>query len=465
MTSPTRSLTQSARAIAAHALAAVDIRAAVRQQVRFAGDSLHLASAAEPVSELDEVLILAIGKAAPAMWRAAVESLQTTGLRTRAIVITNQPPPPDASNATWLDGAHPLPDQRSLEAAHAILNALALVTPRSAVLFLISGGASAMLEQPLDPTLSIADMAAFHRALIGSGLPIAAMNVLRKHASAVKGGRLAVAAAAARIQATLLVSDVPAGTPDAIGSGPSLPDPSTLADCRALLPQLQSTLLPPLATFFASPLCVETPKPTDAVFTRAAWHVVASSEHLADAAAHAGRAAGFHVEIDNTCDEWEYTAASTYLLDRGLALAALHPRCCLISVGEVGVALPPTLGEGGRNQQWCLWTARELARRGARGVVLSVGSDGVDGNSKLAGAICDEMTVERAVNLPQSVDEALVNFNCAPLLRRLGAAIETGPTGSNLRDLRLLLFESPSGSQSTPPRAVTVKAVLGQRTG
>jgi glycerate 2-kinase len=335
--------------------------------------------------------------------------------------------------------------------AHAhltVLAALKEVTPRTAVLFLLSGGASAMMEQPLDPRTTLQDMAAYHRALVGSGLPITAMNAMRKHLSAVKGGRLAVAAAAAHAQVTLLLSDVPNAAPDAIGSGPSLPDTSTLSECRTLLNQLNAggSLPSAIVDFFSSPLCTETPGPDDPAFARSWWRVILSGEHLAAAASNAAQAAGYHVVIDNTCDEWEYREAARYLLDRSSQIARQHQRTCLISVGELGVALPPNPGEGGRNQQFALWSAAELARRGQAAVVLSAGSDGIDGNSAAAGAVCDQQTVQRAAQLGLSVEDALAAFDTAPLLHALDSQIVAGPTGNNLRDLRLILTNGDHGN-------------------
>ena len=237
---------------------------------------------------------------------------------------------------------------------------------------------------------------------------------------------------------TMLISDVPVGMPDAIGSGPSLPDSTSLAECRGLLRGLELPVS--VAKFFSGTLCVETPKLGDGCFARAHWDVVSSSEHLAAAASKAARAAGFRVEIDNGCDEWEYRDAGRYLIDRGLEISGGPDRVCLISVGEVGVTLPAETGEGGRNQQFALWCAAEMARRGMEATIASVGSDGIDGNSQLAGAVCDEDTAGREAELGLNVEEALERFDAAPLLKAVGAAIETGPTGNNLRDLRMLLF-------------------------
>lgn len=428
-------LTEEARRIVAETLKEVEVRRVVARYVACDGEVLRLGKESVAVGDLDQLLVVAVGKAALPMFEAARKAL--VGLPIRAIVVTNQAA--ELEGATVLPGSHPLPDAASFKAASAVLTLLQEVTSRTAVLFFISGGASAMVEAPLDSQISLEDTAAFYQALIGSGLAIVQMNALRKHFSAVKGGRLAEAARAARLQYTMLISDVPAGMPDAIGSGPSLPDSTTLADCRGLLPRV-SGLPSSVAEFFRGPLCVETPKPGDGCFVQATWDVVLSSEHLAAAAAKTARAAGFRVEIDNGCDEWEYRDAGRYLLDRGLEISGEPNRVCLISVGEVGVTLPAKLGEGGRNQQFALWCAAEAARRGVEATIVSVGSDGIDGSSRVAGAVCDQTTVDRAADVGWSAEEALASFDTTPLLRVVKATIETGPTGNNLRDLRMLLF-------------------------
>jgi len=187
---------------------------------------------------------------------------------------------------------------------------------------------------------------------------------------------------------------------------------------------------------------METPKASDTAFANASWSVILSGEHFSTAAANAAQVAGFHVETDTACDEGEYRDTARTLLDRSATLAQQHPRTCLLSVGEVAVELSANPGEGGRNQQFALWCAAELARRGQKATVLSAGSDGIDGHSDAAGAVCDEHTVERATQRGLSVDAALADFNTAPLLRAIQADIVTGPSGNNLRDLRLILTDS-----------------------
>ena len=438
-------LRRAARHIFAEALRAVDVRNAVRANIAVKGGALEIGGRCVSLDDVDRVLLVAIGKAAVPMYQAAALALH--GVEHRAVVVAPEATLAAAGSGggdvTLLPGAHPTPSEDSLRAADAILRLLASATERTVVLFLISGGASAMVEQPLSPGIHLDDIAGFSRTLVGSGMGITAMNTLRKHLSAVKGGRLAVAARGARMQCTLLVSDVPAMSPDAIASGPSLPDSTTVADTRRLFRRLQGTGRVPatVVAWFDQPGLPETPKPEDAAFERAHFQVILSSEHLADAAVRAAEAAGFHAAIDNTPDDWEYRDAAEYLLRQGASFPRAHARTCLISVGEVGVAVPVSAGEGGRNQQFALWCAVELARRGEQATVLSAGSDGVDGHSSAAGAVCDESTVARAALLGLSARQALDSFHAAPLLLSVGDSILTGPTGQNLRDVRLILRE------------------------
>jgi hydroxypyruvate reductase len=437
-------LRRAARDIFTRAMAAVDVREAVRREIAVVDGRLTLGERSLPIAETDRVLIVALGKAAVAMHAAAAEQL--SDMPCQAVVVAPVETLPTADflphgPVVFLPGAHPTPTADSFHAAEDVLRVLAGVDSSTAVLFLISGGASAMVEQPLDPAITLEDMAAFHRALVGSGLPIGHMNALRKHLSAVKGGRLAVAAAAAAMQCTLLVSDVPAALPDAIASGPSLPDSTTVKDVLLLFEKLDRLAVIPesIRDFFLADDLPETPKTDNPAFARAHSKVILSSEHLGEAARAAAEDAGFHAVIDNGCDEWEYREAGRYLLDASAVLAKKHPRNCVVSVGEVGVALPPKPGEGGRNGQMALWCATELAQRGQAAVFLSAGSDGVDGHWDAAGAVCDATTLSRAFEIGLDVEKALRVCDSGPLLRAVGDAIVTGPSGNNLRDLRLVL--------------------------
>ena len=429
---------QLARHIFTQALAAVDIRPAIQREIEISAATISIAGQTIPRADIDRILIIAVGKAAMPMYQSAAQSLN--GIDHQAIVIAPEETRAEVQG-TFFAGTHPLPTEQSFTAARAILDLLHTANERTAVLFLISGGASAMMELPLDNAISVEDTAAFHKALIASGLRIAEMNTLRKHFSAVKGGRLAIAAANARAQCTLLISDVPSATPDAIASGPSLPDSTTVQDCRKLLSHLQ--LPQSVQRFFGDPQLSETPKTNANAFTHAAWKVILSSDHLAQAAAQAAQHAGFTPVIDNTCDEWEYRKAGEYLLQRAEDLLQQKGKHCLISVGEISVELPPHPGTGGRNQQFALWCAKQLQLRPHTPLtILSAGSDGIDGNSTAAGAIADTHTLQTALNHGLWPRKNYADFDASQIFTTIGDAIVTGPTGNNLRDLRLILIDS-----------------------
>jgi hydroxypyruvate reductase len=215
----------------------------------------------------------------------------------------------------------------------------------------------------------------------------------------------------------------------AVASGPTCPDATTLAEARAVLERW----LPG-----AAPVLQETPKPGDAIFARSRWHVLAGN---ADACAHlaeSARAAGFApVAVDATADEWESAEAARYLAGRWRELRAQHPRPCLIAGGEVRVRATGAMGRGGRNQHLALQIARALEGEEFR--FLSAGTDGVDGFSDAAGALVDGGTCERARAAGFDPEVQLRGFDAEPLLEATGDLIRTGPTGNNLRDVRLFL--------------------------
>jgi hydroxypyruvate reductase len=310
-------------------------------------------------------------------------------------------------------------------------------------IFLISGGASAMMELPLDPAITLPDTVDFHRTLVASGASITEINCIRKHFSAVKGGRLALAAGSVRCR-SFLVSDVPAGHEDAVASGPTVPDISTVMECREILARYRLLEQFPAAVrrFFESPTLPETPKQTE---LHAQFCTLLDSQDLVQAAARRAEAVGWTAIIDNTCDEWEYQAAARYLLDRLRTLRHQHARICLISAGEVIVSLPASTedhapaGIGGRNQQFALYVATLLTPTDGSVAILSAGSDGIDGNSPAAGAVVDENTIGKESSDCRAALEALANFDAYSFLSARSATITMGPSGNNLRDLRILL--------------------------
>ncbi len=414
-----------------------DLRAQMRLRVRVDAGRLLVGENSFALGGFERVLIVAVGKAAVPMCAQMMEILASSSLPVEGLVVGGEMVERRDGIQYWR-GGHPLPDETSRRAAEAILEKLAGVGAETLVLYLISGGASAMLELPLDTSISVEETAAFYRALVHSGLPITSMNALRKHFSAVKGGRLAMAAPAAT-QCTVLVSDVPEGQMDCVGSGPSLPDSTTAEDCRAILRSagLLTKLPERVRRFFEAELA-ETPKLT-AFGSRPAVYVLLSSATLTEGAAACAARAGYRVIVDNGCDDWDYRDAAAYLFERFEEERRGERRVCLLSAGEVTVEIDGAAGVGGRNQQFALEMARRFADVQGDVAVLSVGSDGIDGNSPAAGAVADASTWRRAEAAGLQPECALARFDSYPLFERLDDAVVTGPTGNNLRDLRVLI--------------------------
>ena len=412
MTEPERlRLHHDARAIFHQAVHASSIPAAFARRFR------------EPVGQYKGIYAVAIGKAALPM----LEALRVRVTLTGGICCAPSLPAEQLPGFAYFVGGHPLPNEDSFRSARAALHMLRRLGPGDLVYFLISGGGSAMFELPLDAGVSLAETRLRYQALVGSGATIAEINTVRKHYSAVKGGRLAAAAGAAA-RCSLLVSDVPPGSLDALASGLTLQDSSTVEQCREILDRYRlRDHFPPAAIEAAPPL------------NNAPVEVLLSSEDLLDAARTAAQNLGYAMVTDNSCDDWDYADAARYLLGRN---------SCVLSGGEVTVRLGPQPGMGGRNQQFALACALQLAGNTQPTVILSAGSDGIDGNSPAAGAIADATTVARARSLGIEAAEALARFDAYPLFTALGDALLTGPTHNNLRDLRILLL--PSTAKSPP---------------
>jgi glycerate 2-kinase len=318
-----------------------------------------------------------------------------------------------------------------------MLKSLSAQDKSSLVIFMLSGGGSSMAEKPIDDDISLEDLVATYRTLVLSGAPIAEINAIRKHLSALKGGRAALAAAPAQ-QVSLLISDVPGNTPDALASGPTMPDSTTVEDCYAIVGKYDMLEQFPASVreLFQRRALEETPKSDDPAFHRCRWWTLLSNASVVEASKQEAQRLGFTVEVDNTCDDWDYARAADYLLKRLGELRKKSERVCLISGGEVTVRVVNG-GVGGRNQQFALACAQTIASENM--TVLSAGTDGIDGNSPAAGAIVDGTTLERAKARAVDAIAYLTSFNAYPFFEALGDTILTGPTGNNLRDLRILL--------------------------
>jgi len=388
------------------------------------------------LGSFSRVLIAAVGKAAVPMAVHAINVLRPSIPVSGVVVGIGEWTPPQ--NITYFIGGHPLPDDQSFAAGFALLDEMRHADADTLVLFLISGGASAMAEAPLSPAVPQAEIIDFYRLLLHSGLPIEKTNALRKHFSAIKGGRLALAAAGATF-CTLLISDVPPGMLNVVGSGLSLPDTSTVEDCQKLLSETPALALIPSRVRAFFDRMPETPKSIPDGRHPSLCYSALSSDSMLEAAQFLAVEAGYRVIVDNTCDDWDYRDAAAHLLSRVQEESSSTGRVCVLSAGEVTVSIMGKAGKDGRNQQWALEVARLLS--GLPGLVaLSAGSDGIDGNSPAAGAVVDATTWSRA--LAQGIDpqQALDDFNTYPLFAALGDALVQGPSGNNVRDIRMLLM-------------------------
>jgi len=418
-----------------HALSECSIPRAFSKHVLYDRGELRLGNDVYALGSFSRTLVVSIGKAGHTMAQA-LANIIGTGLT--GIVACPNAPPAQLFGFRYFMGGHPAPNEESLRSGDAILRLLSGLSPRTLAVYLISGGASAIAEKPISAGISLADVVETYKALVHSGAPIAEINAIRKHLSALKGGRLARVAAPA-YQASVLVSDVPDGALDALASGPTMPDTTTVADCYAIVNRyrLLKDFPASVRTLFEHEQLEETPKPNDPVFERSRYTTVLSNASAVNAAVERAVLAGFAVEVDNRCDDWDYERAADHLLGRLRELRRGLSRACLISGGEVTVKVGARSGVGGRNQQFALYCAQKIA--GEHITVLSAGTDGIDGNSNAAGAVVDGTTVERAQQRGLDIPTALAHFNAYPLFDAIGDSIMTGPTGNNVRDLRILM--------------------------
>jgi len=423
-----------ARHIFDHAMRESSMSAAFQRHVSFERGVLRICDDLYDLNAYSRVFVIAIGKAAHSM----VDALhQQTGQRFEGILASPVQPEFHVRGFRYFHGGHPLPNGDSIRAGAAILKSLSTLNESSLVIYLISGGASACAEKPIDEEISLDDLIQTYRALVLSGARIGEINSIRKHLSAIKGGRLAQAAYPAQ-QVSILISDVPDNAPDALASGPTMPDSSTIGDCNSVLTKysLLQEFPASVRELFERHVLEETLKSDDPAFIRARWWTVLSNSNLLEAAKKEAERQGFATFIDNSCDDWDYRKAADYLLDRIRKLRQANERVCLLSGGEITVRVTDG-GIGGRNQQFALYCADKIV--GDDICVLSAGSDGIDGNSDSAGAIVDGATAKRAKARGLDLENHLASFNAYPLFEALNDSIVIGPTGNNLRDIRILL--------------------------
>jgi glycerate 2-kinase len=424
-----------AREVFQQALEQSTIRQAFARHVDHERGVLRVCDDLYAMSAYPRVSVISIGKGAHSMTEALVEQ---AGANLDGIVAGSTDPLTQLRGFRYFRGGHPLPNAESLAAGRAILRYVDNQPPQALVIFLISGGGSACVEYPIDDAISLDDIVKTYQVLVHSGAPIAEINAIRKHLSGIKGGRLARAAAPAQ-QVSIMVSDVPDQALDSLSSGLTMPDSTTAEDCYRIAERhgMVKKFPPSVCELFTKRILEETPKSDDAAFARARWWPVLSNASVLQAAAAKATAHGFTVEVDNSCDDWDYAKAADYLLNKLRKLRQGGSRACIVSGGEVTVKVKAKHGAGGRNSHFALFCAEKIV--GENITVLSAGTDGIDGNSTAAGAVADGTTLQRAKALRLDARKALAGFDAFPFFDRLGDAIVTGPTGNNLRDLRVLI--------------------------
>jgi len=321
-----------------------------------------------------------------------------------------------------------------------VIRILRQVTSRDLVLYLLSGGGSAICERPLFEDISLPDYRQFYRLLVTCGGSILDVNFIRKHFSALKGGRLTELASPAR-QVTIYVSDAPPGNPSNVASGPTMPDESSVEDCYRIVQRLDlmPRLPPSVRRKFEEGMIPETPKPGAEVFRASSWHCLLAPENAVAALAEKAQTQGWVVETDLSIDDdCPLRRATSHLLRRLETLRRSNPRrtVAIVTGGEYSCPVNGD-GVGGRNQAFVLDCVPKIA--GKNIALLSAGTDGIDGISPAAGAVADGGTLAHAQLLGLDPAFYAQRADSHGFFAKLGDALMTGPTGNNVRDLRILV--------------------------
>lgn len=440
-----------AEAIWRAALAAVEPGRLVRESVARDGDTLRIRGESIDLAAFERTFLVAFGKAAPDM-AGALASLLGDRLTSGLVVAPAfQVPLPDRLER--LEAAHPVPDERSVAAAERALAIARGAGERDLLIAALSGGGSSLVALPAEG-VSLDDKRRVTDALLRAGASIEELNAVRKHLSAIKGGRLCQAAFPAET-VTLAISDVIGDDPATIASGPTHADPSTFADARAVLERYRLWGMAPeavkrrLERGSAGEL-EETLKDGDASFRRSRTFVIGSNMTALRAAKSEADRRGFETVFLSSSDRGEARkAASNYaafLAEMACAAIALPRPLCLLAGGELTVTVKGR-GRGGRNTEFVLAALSEMERIGAEGLdwlVLSLGTDGLDGPTDAAGAWADRSTAERARELGLDPAAFLDDNDSYTFFERTGGLIKTGPTGTNVMDLRMFLIGGPA---------------------
>jgi hydroxypyruvate reductase len=392
------------------------------------------------------LLVLAAGKAAAAMAEVAerhyVDGCGLPASRIGGLAVTRHGYARPTRYIRVIEAGHPVPDAAGLDATRETLTLAQSAGADDLVLVLVSGGASANWVAPAEG-VSLGEKQALTRALLASGASISEINAVRKHLSRIKGGRLAERISPAR-SITLAISDVPGDDPAVIGSGPTVADPTTLADAKATLARYRLTVPPTITQALADP-ANETPKPGSPVFVNASFILACQPSHVFTTIEAAVRAAGYECVLLGTSVEGEARAVAAEHARQALALRAQGKRAVMISGGELTVTIRGD-GRGGPNQEYML--ALAIALDGAAGISALAGdTDGIDGGggqaADPAGAFIDSTTLRRAGLRGLDPAAHLDANNSTEFFEKLGDLLIPGPTCTNVSDFRAIVVDSP----------------------
>jgi hydroxypyruvate reductase len=424
-----------AAAIWRAALAAGDVAPLLHRHLRRDGARLLAGGAALDLDRIARVLVLGAGKAGASMART-VDTILGARVSEGFVVVKDGYRLP-AGRIEVVEAGHPVPDARGLAASARLLALAESAAADDLVLFLVSGGGSALTPAPAPP-VTLAEKQAVTRLLLAAGATIDELNAVRKHLSRLKGGLLARAAWPARVL-TLALSDVIGDPLDVIASGPTAPDPTTYADALAVLERrgvrerAPASILERLRRGAAGGL-PETPKPGDQAFERVTNVVIGNNALVVDAAAAEAARLGYRPHVLTRSLQGEAREVAGELVARARALPG---PACLIAGGETTVTVRGQ-GRGGRCQEFALAAALALQDDAAT-VVLAAGTDGTDGPTEAAGGLVDGGTPERGRALGREAVEALADNDAGSFLQAAGDTVVTGPTHTNLLDLYLIL--------------------------
>lgn len=401
-----------------------------------AADPLETIGAHLPPPPKGRTVIIGAGKAAARMAQGVERRWQGP---LSGVVVTRYGHGAPTRQVQVIEAGHPVPNDASAAAARRMLAAVRGLGPDDMVLCLMSGGGSALMSLPAGD-ISLQEKREINQALLRSGAPIGEINIVRKHLSAVKGGRLALACGAARV-VTLVLSDVPGDDPAVVASGPTLPDASTTQDALRILEQYGIAIAPAVRAVLEDPE-LETPKPGDPRLERNCVAVIASARQALQAAADAARAEGLRpLVLSDRLEGEARTVAQAHaaLVQSVIAHGSpLRPPCVILSGGETSVTVRGS-GRGGRNAEYLL--ALAVALQGTPGVhAMACDTDGIDGTEDNAGAVLAPDTLQRAAALGLDARALLDNNDGYSFFSALGDLVVTGPTRTNVNDFRAILI-------------------------